>query len=79
MMAASAALPGVAAVFDRAEAAQRFELPYDREADFVVLGDATPRSAPRAPSMICRRSPAIGCARMAVRASSACRSSCRGR
>ncbi len=40
MMAASAALPGVAAVLDRAEAARRFELPYDREADLVVLGDA---------------------------------------
>jgi phosphonoacetate hydrolase len=40
MTAASAALPGVAGVFDRAEAAQRFELPYDLEADFVVLGDA---------------------------------------
>jgi phosphonoacetate hydrolase len=40
MMAASAELPGVAGVYDRAEAAQRFELPYDREADFVVLGDA---------------------------------------
>jgi phosphonoacetate hydrolase len=36
----SAALPGVAGVFDRAEASRRFELPYDREADFVVLGDA---------------------------------------
>ena len=41
MMAASAELPGVAGVYDRAEAARRFELPYDREADFVVLGDAT--------------------------------------
>lgn len=40
MMAASAALPGVAGVFDRGEAARRFELPFDREADFVVLGDA---------------------------------------
>jgi phosphonoacetate hydrolase len=40
MMAASAALPGIAAVLDRAEAAARLELPYDREADFVVLGDA---------------------------------------
>jgi phosphonoacetate hydrolase len=40
MMAASEALPGVAAVFDRAAAARRFELPFDREADFVVLGDA---------------------------------------
>jgi phosphonoacetate hydrolase len=40
MMAVSAALPGVAAVFDRAEAVLRLELPFDREADFVVLGDA---------------------------------------
>jgi phosphonoacetate hydrolase len=40
MMAAAAELPGVAGVFDRAVAAARFELPYDREADFVVLGDA---------------------------------------
>jgi phosphonoacetate hydrolase len=40
MMAASAALPGVAGVFDRAAASTRFELPYDLEADFVVLGDA---------------------------------------
>jgi phosphonoacetate hydrolase len=40
LMAASAALPGVAAVYDRAEAAARFEMPEDREADFVVLGDA---------------------------------------
>jgi phosphonoacetate hydrolase len=40
MMGASAALVGVAAVLDRTEAARRFELPFDREADFVVLGDA---------------------------------------
>lgn len=40
MMAATAALAGVEAVWDRAEAARRLELPYDREADFVVLGDA---------------------------------------
>jgi phosphonoacetate hydrolase len=40
MMTVSGALPGVAAVFDRAEAARRLELPFDREADFVVLGDA---------------------------------------
>ena len=40
MMAASAALPGVAAVLDRTEASRRFELPYDLEADFVALGDA---------------------------------------
>jgi phosphonoacetate hydrolase len=40
LMAASAALPGIAIVHDGAEAARRFELPLDREADFVVLGDA---------------------------------------
>ncbi len=40
MTAVSAALPGVDGVFDRTEAAQRFELPYDLEADFVVLSDA---------------------------------------
>jgi phosphonoacetate hydrolase len=39
-MAASASLPGVAAVIDGAEAAQRFEMPLDREGDFVVLADA---------------------------------------
>jgi phosphonoacetate hydrolase len=38
-MAASAVLPGVALVLDAANAAQRFELPPDREADFIVLGD----------------------------------------
>jgi phosphonoacetate hydrolase len=40
MMMTSAALPGIAAVLDRAEAARRFEMPFDREADFIVLGDA---------------------------------------
>ena len=40
LMAASAALPGVALVLDAANAAQRFELPLDREGDFIVLGDA---------------------------------------
>jgi phosphonoacetate hydrolase len=40
MMAAAAELPGVAGVFERAGASQHFELPYDLEADFVVLGDA---------------------------------------
>ena len=40
MMTASAALPGIAGVLDRAEAARRFEMPFDREADFIVLGDA---------------------------------------
>ena len=40
MMMASAALPGIAGVLDRAEAARRFEMPFDREADFIVLGDA---------------------------------------
>src|SRR5205814_349219 len=39
LMAASAALPGMALVLDAADAARRFELPLDREADFVVLGD----------------------------------------
>jgi len=39
LMAASAALPGVALVLDGPEAARRFEMPVDREADFVVLGD----------------------------------------
>src|SRR5207244_4624086 len=33
------ALPGVDAVLTRDEAASRFELPYDREADLVVTGD----------------------------------------
>src|SRR5271167_4413445 len=40
LMAASTALPGVALVLDGPEAARRFELPFDREADFIVLGDA---------------------------------------
>ncbi len=49
MMAAVAGLPGVAGVFARAEAASRFELPFDLEADFVVLGDtATAIGAARA-------------------------------
>jgi phosphonoacetate hydrolase len=39
LMAASAAIPGVAFVLDGPEAARRFEMPVDREADFVVLGD----------------------------------------
>ena len=39
-MAASADLNGVALVLDAADAAQRFELPLDREGDFIVLGDA---------------------------------------
>jgi phosphonoacetate hydrolase len=39
LMAASAALAGVPLVLDAAGAAERFELPLDREADFVVLGD----------------------------------------
>jgi phosphonoacetate hydrolase len=40
LMAASASIPGVAFVLDGPEAARRFEMPVDREADFVVLGDA---------------------------------------
>jgi phosphonoacetate hydrolase len=39
LMAASTVLPGVALVLDAADAAERFELPLDREADFIVLGD----------------------------------------
>jgi phosphonoacetate hydrolase len=41
LMAASTKLPGVEMVLDGADAAERFELPLDREADFVVLGDAS--------------------------------------
>jgi phosphonoacetate hydrolase len=40
VIAASAALPGVALALDGPAAARRFEMPLDREADFVVLGDA---------------------------------------
>jgi phosphonoacetate hydrolase len=40
IIAASAELPGVALALDGPEAARRFEMPLDREADFVVLGDA---------------------------------------
>ena len=40
VIAASAALPGVALALDAPEAARRFEMPLDREADLVVLGDA---------------------------------------
>ncbi len=39
LMAESEALPGVALVLDAPNAAQRFELPLDREGDFIVLGD----------------------------------------
>jgi phosphonoacetate hydrolase len=40
LMAASDEMPGVELVLDATNAAQRFELPVDREGDFVVLGDA---------------------------------------
>ena len=40
LMAATAESRGVALVLDAANAAQRFELPFDREGDFIVLGDA---------------------------------------
>ncbi len=40
MLKASAELPGIAGVYARDEAALRFELPWDIEADFVVLGDS---------------------------------------
>jgi phosphonoacetate hydrolase len=40
LMAASSELAGVALVLDAVTAAQKFELPLDREGDFVVLADA---------------------------------------
>lgn len=40
LMQASGTLPGVLEVVDGPTAARRFELPLDREGDFVVLGDA---------------------------------------
>ena len=40
LMAASEELPGVTLVLDAANAARHFELPLDREGDFIVLGDA---------------------------------------
>jgi phosphonoacetate hydrolase len=40
VIGACAALPGIALALDGAEAARRFEMPLDREADLVVLGDA---------------------------------------
>ena len=39
LMQLTASLPGIAAVLTGAEAAQRFEMPLDREGDFVVLAD----------------------------------------
>jgi phosphonoacetate hydrolase len=39
LMSASEKLSGVALVLDAANAAERFELPVDREGDFIVLGD----------------------------------------
>ena len=39
LMAVSEEMPGVELVLDATNAAQRFELPLDREGDFVVLGD----------------------------------------
>ena len=49
LMSASAALPGVALVLDGPQAAHRFEMPVDREADFVVFGnDNTALGASRA-------------------------------
>jgi phosphonoacetate hydrolase len=40
LMTVSASLPGIAAVIEGSEAAQRFDMPLDREGDFVVLADA---------------------------------------
>ena len=39
LASATRALPGVDAVLDRDEAARRYQLPWDREADLVVTGD----------------------------------------
>src|SRR5215471_1986161 len=39
LMAVSEEMPGVELVLDATNAAQRFELPLDREGDFIVLGD----------------------------------------
>lgn len=40
LMKFAASLPGIAAVIEGAEAARRFEMPADREGDFVALADA---------------------------------------
>ena len=40
MMDLAASLPGIARVAAAEEAAREFELPLDREADFIVIGDA---------------------------------------
>ena len=39
MMAFTRTLPGIELVLDRQQASERFELPFDREGDFVVLSD----------------------------------------
>src|SRR5579871_1888490 len=39
VMDAAAAIPGVALVLDGKSAAQRYEMPLDREGDFVAIGD----------------------------------------
>lgn len=39
VMEAAAALPGVALVLDGASAASRYQMPLDREGDFVAIGD----------------------------------------
>jgi phosphonoacetate hydrolase len=40
VMRCAEALPGIEAVYDKASACAAFDLPYDREGDVVVIGDA---------------------------------------
>jgi phosphonoacetate hydrolase len=40
VMRCAHALPGIEAVYDKASACDAFDLPYDREGDVVVIGDA---------------------------------------
>lgn len=39
LMQATARIPGIGLVVDRESAAARYEMPYDREGDFVAIGD----------------------------------------
>lgn len=39
LMEATARIPGIGLVVDRESAASRYEMPYDREGDFVAIGD----------------------------------------
>lgn len=39
LMQATARIPGIALVVDRESAASRYEMPYEREGDFIAIGD----------------------------------------